>query len=158
MNELLLGLEKDLSYLIARLERTQYDTKITEKSLIELLSAEKVLLLNKEAIKAETYKDMRIIDSEIREAVKTSKTYKFLKSKKKTAGIEVEQTVEGNICLITQKEISDKVEAPCGHCFDREGLSFFHAQTKGGKRFACPYVGCNSNWHQLRFNPNKPEH
>ncbi|KAI5192891.1 hypothetical protein NEMIN01_2271 [Nematocida minor] len=142
-----------VNYLVDRLKQSS-EQIVTDKTLRELMLLKILLEENRESIETEEYHNLSIDIEKNKSRIKENKEYAMIRSKKHT-DITVEETVEGNICLITQKEIEERVEAPCGHAFDKQGLIFLYNNTKGKKKFQCPYVGCKSNWYALKYNPLK---
>ncbi|KAH9387448.1 uncharacterized protein NEMAJ01_2344 [Nematocida major] len=141
-----------VEYLV-NLLRTSSEGIVTDKILKEILALHTVLQDNKECIESQEYHKMHI-DAECRKRVKESRDYTDIRSKR-NAEVVAEDAEEVKFCLITQKEIEEKVEAPCGHVFDKEGLAFLYKNTPQKKKFQCPYVGCKSDWHALKYNPTK---
>lgn len=140
-------------YLVDRLCKSS-EQIVSDKVLKDLLVLRAILEENKEAVETEEYHKLNIEVEKSKKAVKDSKEYEIIRSKKKSE-IVVEETVEGHICLITQKEIEERVEAPCGHVFDKKGLVFLYKNTVNKKKFQCPYVGCKSDWHKLKYRPTR---
>lgn len=140
-----------VEYLVSRLCQST-EQVVTDKLLKDLLVLRGVLGENKEAIETEEYHKLTIEIDKHREEVKGSKEYSLIRSKKQ-GEIVVEETVEGRICLITQKEIEEKIEAPCGHVFDRKGIIYLYKNAKPRKKFQCPYVGCKSDWYKIKYKP-----
>jgi len=143
--------KSDLEYLIDRVAKTK-DLFLTDRVLSDLFVANILIEREIENIAKEEYHKIDMDIENIAAEVRELEVFREIKSRRRK-GIEVEQEKEGNICLITQKEIEDRVEAPCGHSFSREGVVFLYTNTKGKKGFECPYIGCKSNW--AKFNPTK---
>ncbi|KAI5134533.1 hypothetical protein NEAUS06_1149 [Nematocida ausubeli] len=145
-------LDKETEYLIERLKNSA-EQIVTDKTLKELVLLRMLLEDNKDAIEKEEY--YRIEENlENRKKIKENREYQIIQAKKST-GILMEETADGNICLITQKEIEEKVEAPCGHVFDKKGLLFLYKSVSKKNKFQCPYVGCKSDWHKLKYKPTE---
>lgn len=149
------GLKKSVEYLVTKFEKEDC-LPITEKVITEVLSIAEILSENKECINREEYHKMEINEQETRKKIKKTDQYKRIIKKKQVKGLEIEKAVNNtktDICLISQKEITDRIEAPCGHAFDRESLLFFYNKTKRNKTFICPHLGCNQNWGSIGFKP-----
>lgn len=146
--------EKDAAYLLAKLSSLE-DLPVTEKVVVELLCISHVLKENKKHIDWNEYQKIEIDEKKVRKEVKKTDEYKKLMKKKQIKDLEIAQSTKPEICLISQKEITDKVEAPCGHAFNREALLFLYSNTKNRKNFFCPHMGCSKNWNTLKFKPPK---
>lgn len=147
---ILYKLAADVDYLVERLHNST-EKPIIDKLLTDIISLKIILEDNKDCIEKEEYYNLRI-DPHYKKRAKDSRDYTIIKGKK-NPDILVEETTEGNICLITQKEIEERVEAPCGHVFDKRGIEFLYTNTKSKNNFQCPYVGCKSDWYKMKYNP-----
>ncbi|KAI5127486.1 hypothetical protein NEPAR04_2065 [Nematocida parisii] len=145
-------LTKGVAYLINRLKECP-EQIVTDKTLKELVSLSILLNENKEPIAKEEYHRIEI-HPEHSKRVKDSEDYQLIRSNK-NAVIQMEETTGQDICMITQKEIEERIEAPCGHVFDKKGLLFFYSTVPSKYKFKCPYVGCKSDWHKMKYNPKK---
>lgn len=142
-----------VDYLVDLLLRKQTHS-LTHKALAELL-AQQQLLHEYFSLPESGRSSFSFEPEQIRKKARTGDVFLSLKKKGGAgSGIEMQSVKEGNVCIITQKEICVPVKAPCGHIFEKEGLCFLHNQAKlAGKRFHCPHLGCESNWQKQGFTP-----
>ncbi|KAI5180507.1 hypothetical protein NEOKW01_0811 [Nematocida sp. AWRm80] len=154
MNSSFLVLQRQINRLVTRLLESPVQMT-TDKHLQDILSAQTILSETIPSISKGELSALSLNPKEIHRRVKESPEYKAIRKKKAAQGIEIEEIKEGNICLITQKEIQTKQTAPCGHSFDREGLLYLFNASKVHKApFKCPYIGCQTDWKALKYNPN----
>ncbi|KAI5172722.1 hypothetical protein NEFER03_1754 [Nematocida sp. LUAm3] len=146
--------KKEIEYIISRIKTLPF-LFISEDHLLSIFTAYALIDENIEHINKEEYHRIEIDQERTIERIKETKEYRDILEKIPISGLEIEKSKEAYICLITQKEIIEPVEAPCGHVFDKDGLLFFYEQTKKKGKFLCPYVGCSSDWKKSKYNPLK---
>ncbi|KAI5187346.1 hypothetical protein NEHOM01_2108 [Nematocida homosporus] len=144
---------EDLDYLIQKLTKSE-QTLIKDKVLIELVAIKLALNHNQESLTQEQFHQLSINSQSLRKEAKNTPIYREIKNKHQPRGLQIEKSKEASICLLSQKEISTPLAAPCGHLFNQDALVFFYQTTKRKKNlFVCPYIGCNRDWTADKFIP-----
>lgn len=143
--------QKDVEYLVDRAVQSKVPL-LSPSALVDLLVIKHLIAAETEAILKEDYHQLEINLTELRKEVKNSREFQIIRTRKAGDILDVEQTKEGSVCLITQKPITQKLAAPCGHCFNREGVLFLYENTRSEpKKFACPHLGCEQRWKYSEF-------
>ncbi|KAI5189312.1 hypothetical protein NECID01_0507 [Nematocida sp. AWRm77] len=143
--------KKEIDYVLRRAQESATPL-LSETALVEMLAIKKVVEKEQDSILKEEYHKIDVNWKELKKEIRKTKEFQGFKTRNTGDILEVEQTKESTTCLITQREITDKVVAPCGHVFNREGVRFLYENTRGTpKKFICPHIGCNQKWKTQSF-------